>query len=81
MPLRQGVNNHSLVRYSSAPRPQCLHAPPYHTQFLCGPSAMASCRFSDQMIEGTFRIDDTHCGRINLQTAVRLHDGHRGLDG
>ena len=31
------------------------------------------------MIESTFRIDDTHCGRVNLQVAVRLHDGHRGL--
>ena len=81
MPLRQGVNNNSLVRYPSAPRPQRLHAPPYYTQFLCSPSAMTSYRFSDQMIEGTFRVDDTQCGRINLQMAVRLHDGHRGLDG
>ena len=31
------------------------------------------------MIEGTCRIDDTHCGRVNLQVAVRLHDSHRGL--
>ena len=33
------------------------------------------------MIEGTFRINDTHCGRVNLQMAVRLHDGNRGLYG
>ena len=33
------------------------------------------------MIESTFRINDTHCGRVNLQMAVRLHDGHRGLYG
>ena len=33
------------------------------------------------MIEGTFRIDDTHCGRVNLQVAVRFHDGHSRLYG
>ena len=33
------------------------------------------------MIESTFRIDDTHSGRVNLQVAVRFHDGHRGLYG
>ena len=31
------------------------------------------------MIESAFRTDDTHRGRVNLQVAVRLHDGHRGL--
>ena len=30
MPLRQGVDDHPLVWYPSAPRPQCLHAPPDH---------------------------------------------------
>ena len=33
------------------------------------------------MIEGTFRVDDAHCGRVNLQVAVRFHDGHRGVNG
>ena len=42
---------------------------------------MTSGRLSYQMIESTFRIDDTHCGRVELQMAVRLHDGHRGLYG
>ena len=81
MPLRQGVDNHPLVWYPSAPRPQCLHVPPDYTQFLRCPSAMTSCRLSYQMIKSTFRIDDTHCGRINLQMAVRLHDGHCGFCG
>ena len=81
MPLRQGVNNHPLVWYPSAPRPQCLRASSDHPQFLCCQSAMTSRRLSYQMIESTFRIDDTHCGRVNLQMAVRLHDGHRGLYG
>ena len=60
MPLRQGVDNHPLVWYPSAPRPQCLHFPPDHTQLLSCPSAMTSCRLSYQMIESTYRIDDTH---------------------
>ena len=42
---------------------------------------MTSRRFSYKMIESTFRIEDTHCGRVNLQMAVRLQDGHRGLCG
>ena len=33
------------------------------------------------MIEGTVRIDDARCGRVNLQVAVRFHDGHSGLYG
>ena len=31
VPLRQSVDNHPLVRYPSAPRPQCLRAPSNHT--------------------------------------------------
>ena len=81
MPLGQGVDNHPLMWYPSAPRPQCLHAPSDHAQFLCCPSAMTSCRLSYLMIESAFRIDDPQCGRVNLQMAVRLHDGHRGLYG
>ena len=70
--MRQGVDDHPLVWYPSAPRPQCLHAPPDHAQFLCCSSAMTSRRLSYQMIKSTFRIDDTHCGLVNLQVAVGL---------
>ena len=31
------------------------------------------------MGKGTFRIDDTHCGRVNMQVAVRFHYGRHGL--
>ena len=42
---------------------------------------MTSRRLSYQMTKGTFRIDDTHCGRVNLQVAVRFRDGHSRLYG
>ena len=42
---------------------------------------MTSRRLSYQMIESTFRINDTHCGRVNLQVVVRFHDGDRRLYG
>ena len=60
MPLRQSVNNHPLVRYPSASRPQRLHTPSDHTWFLrCAP-AMTSGRLSDQTVKSAPGIYDTH---------------------
>ena len=33
------------------------------------------------MVESALGIDETHCGRVNLQVAVRLHDGNRAFRG